>query len=171
MNLEVRSIYCTSIFGHVCAELQSLKQRMVGKKSVLEVSQFTASLSIFPGRYLNHQVPRMRNRVLGVCAVQVPVVRKFHLFWQFITLSWTNNSQWINQHYRGLELFMNPVVLFPGRRFVCWILSLCLKQWGLMNLKKKKNTSTKVYLVILRISKLRDARDLKEMCSILYRNQ
>ena len=27
----------------------------------------------------------------------------------------------------------NPVVLFPGRRFVCWILSLCLKQWGLIN--------------------------------------
>ena len=23
--------------------------------------------------------------------------------------------------------------LFPGRRFVCWILSLCLKQWGLIN--------------------------------------
>ena len=29
--------------------------------------------------------------------------------------------------------YQNPVVLFSGRRFVCWILSLCLKQWGLIN--------------------------------------
>ena len=29
--------------------------------------------------------------------------------------------------------YRNPVILFPGRRFVCWILSLCLKQWGLIN--------------------------------------
>ena len=32
--------------------------------------------------------------------------------------------------------YRNPVVLFPGYRFVCWILSLCLKQWGLINKKK-----------------------------------
>ena len=34
--------------------------------------------------------------------------------------------------------YIFPVVLFPGRRFVCWILSLCLKQWGLINKKLKR---------------------------------
>ena len=35
--------------------------------------------------------------------------------------------------------YRNPVVLFPGRRrFVCWILSLCLKHWGLINSKNNK---------------------------------
>ena len=36
--------------------------------------------------------------------------------------------------------YRNPVVLFPGRRFVCWILSLCLKQRGLINKKNQKHT-------------------------------
>ena len=35
---------------------------------------------------------------------------------------------------RGPVKYRNPLGLFPGRRFVCWILLLCSHLWGLLNI-------------------------------------
>ena len=52
-------------------------------------------------------------------------------------LHWWLQNGWNKFRRQSMTLvsiqYRNPVVLFPGCRFVCWILSLCLKQWGLIN--------------------------------------
>ena len=45
------------------------------------------------------------------CCLRFPYIFNFLYAWHFFSIQ-----------------YRNPVVLFPVRRFVCWILSLCLKQ-------------------------------------------
>ena len=56
------------------------------------------------------------------CLMGVPCKLRFPYIFNFL-YAW---------HLFSIQ-YRNPVVLFPGRRFVCRILSLCLKQWGLIN--------------------------------------
>ena len=53
---------------------------------------------------------------LTACCLRFPYIFNFLYAWHLFSIQ-----------------YLNPVVFFPGRRFVCWILSLCLKQWGLIN--------------------------------------
>ena len=50
---------------------------------------------------------------------------------------------------------LDLVVLFPaaGRRFACWFLSLCLKQWGLVNSKRSSaQKSCRSTFIVSRVS-------------------
>ena len=86
------------------------------------------------------------------CLLTTPTVYVFVVLVLFEIASFHASTQAAFNYYTPLIYLplthvsikcRSPPVLFRGHRFVCWILSLCLKQWGLMNYKKRTDTMPK----------------------------